>query len=111
MEQREQALLEQRRFVRSKASRMFITNLTNIPNFHITVAIRIFADDRDIVDVQFKQWLESIFSYGVIDTANKSLSEISDDLYEIVAGKYPSRDIDITILQDSNIGITINYNF
>jgi hypothetical protein len=35
---------------------------------------------------------------------------ISDDLYEVIASRYPGRDIEITVSEDGENGATIRYN-
>jgi hypothetical protein len=35
---------------------------------------------------------------------------IADDLYEQIAGRYPDRDVEITISEDGENGATIYYN-
>ena len=35
---------------------------------------------------------------------------ISDDLYEVIASRYPDRNIEITVSEDGENGATIYYN-
>jgi hypothetical protein len=78
--------------------------------FHFTVAIEVFHNNRDLEFIQFKRWLENQYSDGVLELNNKSCEMISDDLYQIIATRYPDRDIQITIAEDGENGATITYN-
>lgn len=78
--------------------------------FHFTVSIEVFHNDRDIEFIQFKRWLESLYSTGVVELNYKSCEMISDDLYQQIASRYPDRDIHITVSEDGENGATIYYN-
>ena len=77
--------------------------------FHFNVSIEVFHNDRDIEFIQFKRWLESLYQ-GTLELNYKSCEMISDDLYEVIASRYPGRDIEITISEDGENGATIRYN-
>lgn len=77
--------------------------------FHFNVAIEVFHNDRDIEFIQFKRWLENLYSNKTLELNFKSCEMISDDLYEIIATRYPKRDIEITVSEDSENGATIYY--
>ena len=77
--------------------------------FKFRVWIEVFHDDRDIEFIQFKRWLESLYQ-GTLELNFKSCEMISDDLYEVIAGRYPGRDIEITVSEDGENGATIRYN-
>jgi hypothetical protein len=77
--------------------------------FHFNVSIEVFHNDRDIEFIQFKRWLESLYQ-GTLELNFKSCEMISDDLYQIIAGRYPGRDIEITVSEDGENGATIRYN-
>ena len=80
--------------------------------FHFNVAIQVFHNDRDIEFIQFKRWLEKLYSgdQGVLSLDYKSCEMISDDLYEQIASRYPNRDVEITVSEDGENGATIVYN-
>jgi hypothetical protein len=78
--------------------------------FHFNVAIEVFHNDRDIEFIQFKRWLENLYSKGTIQSDYKSCEMLSDDLYEQIAYRYPDRDIEITVSEDGENGATIYYN-
>jgi hypothetical protein len=77
--------------------------------FHFNVAIEVFHNDRDIEFIQFKRWLESLYQ-STLELNFKSCEMISDDLYEVIASRYPGRDIEITVSEDGENGATIRYN-
>jgi len=76
--------------------------------FHFTVAIEVFHSDRDIEFIQFKRWLEKLYS-GTLELNFKSCEMISDDLYQAIATRYPNRDIEITVAEDGENGATVYY--
>jgi hypothetical protein len=78
--------------------------------FHFKVAIQVFHNDRDIEFIQFKRWLENSFTNGVLQLNYKSCEMICDDLYQMIAHRYPDRDIEITVSEDGENGATIYYN-
>lgn len=78
--------------------------------FHFDVTIEVFHNDRDIEFIQFKRWLENQYSQGILELNYKSCEMISDDLYEIIATRYPDRNITITVSEDNENGATIHYN-
>ena len=77
--------------------------------FHFNVAIEVFHNDRDIEFIQFKRWLENLYKGGTLELNYKSCEMISDDLYEVIATRYPDRDIEITVSEDGENGATIYY--
>jgi hypothetical protein len=78
--------------------------------FHFEVSIEVFHNDRDIEFIQFKRWLENQYSQGILELNYKSCEMISDDLYEIIATRYPNRNIAIQVSEDNENGATIVYN-
>ena len=78
--------------------------------FHFEVSIEVFHNDRDIEFIQFKRWLENRYSQGILALDYKSCEMISDDLYEVIATRYPDRSITITVSEDNENGATIHYN-
>lgn len=80
--------------------------------FHFRVSIEVWHNDRDIEFIQFKRWLESLYS-GQSDCLrldHKSCEMIADDLYAEIATRYPDRNITISVSEDDENGCTINYN-
>lgn len=77
--------------------------------FHFKVAIEVTHNDRDIEFIQFKRWLEYLYQ-GTLQLNYKSCEMICDDLYEVIATRYPDRFIEITVSEDGENGATITYN-
>jgi hypothetical protein len=79
--------------------------------FHFRVWIDVFHNDRDIEFIQFKRWLESLYSGSDIVLALdwKSCEMIADDLYTQIAGRYPERAVWIEVAEDGENGCLIKY--
>jgi hypothetical protein len=77
--------------------------------FHFKVAIEVFHDDRDIEFIQFKRWLEKLYSDSILQLDYKSCEMISDDLAKIINDTYPNRDIEITVEEDGENGSVTFY--
>jgi hypothetical protein len=85
--------------------------------FHFRVWIDVFHNDRDIEFIQFKRWLENLYSgtgpYNenrVLELNYKSCEMIADDLYIQIAGRYPGRAVVIEVSEDGENGCCISYN-
>ena len=79
--------------------------------FHFRVWIDVFHNDRDIEFIQFKRWLESLYSGNntVLALDWKSCEMIADDLYTQIAGRYPERAVWIEVAEDGENGCLIKY--
>ena len=79
--------------------------------FHFRVWIDVFHNDRDIEFIQFKRWLESLYSGNgsVLELNWKSCEMIADDLYTQIAGRYPGRAVWIEVAEDGENGCLIKY--
>jgi hypothetical protein len=79
--------------------------------FHFRVWIDVFHNDRDIEFIQFKRWLESLYTgHGsVLELDWKSCEMIADDLYTQIAGRYPERAVWIEVAEDGENGCLIKY--
>jgi len=85
--------------------------------FHFRVSIDVFHNDRDIEFIQFKRWLENLYSgtgpYNenrVLELNYKSCEMIADDLYVQIAARYPNRCVTIEVSEDGENGCSIAYN-
>ena len=140
MNQREQALTEQRSRIMSQAERkIWVTfrkegihcypaaatdpalktgdeydvSFLGTPHrhiFHFRVWIDVLHNDRDIEFIQFKRWLENLYATSTLKLEWKSCEMIADDLYLQIAGRYPGRAITIEVSEDGENGCTITYN-
>jgi hypothetical protein len=79
--------------------------------FHFRVWIDVFHNDRDIEFIQFKRWLESLYSGSntVLALDWKSCEMIADDLYIQIADRYPERAVWIEVAEDGENGCLIKY--
>jgi hypothetical protein len=80
--------------------------------FHFRVSIDVFHNDRDIEFIQFKRWLEALYSNqdSVLKLDYKSCEMIADDLYIQIANRYPNRAVTIEVSEDGENGCLIEYN-
>ena len=83
--------------------------------FHFRVSIDVFHNDRDIEFIQFKRWLENLYSSSngnnsVLELDWKSCEMIADDLYDQIADRYPGRAVEIEVSEDGENGCSIKYN-
>ena len=78
--------------------------------FHFRVWIDVFHNDRDIEFIQFKRWLESLYSQDILELDFKSCEMIADDLYIQIADRYPGRAVVIEVSEDGENGCSISYN-
>jgi hypothetical protein len=80
--------------------------------FHFRVSIDVFHNDRDIEFIQFKRWLEALYSgqNTVLELDWKSCEMIADDLYIQIADRYPGRAVVIEVSEDGENGCSISYN-
>ena len=79
--------------------------------FHFRVWIDVWHNDRDIEFIQFKRWLESLYSGSntVLALDWKSCEMIADDLYIQIANRYPERAVWIEVAEDGENGCLIKY--
>ena len=79
--------------------------------FHFRVWISVSHNDRDIEFIQFKRWLERLYSseQGVLSLDYKSCEMMSDDLYAQISQKYPDREVWIEVSEDGENGSFIKY--
>ena len=79
--------------------------------FHFRVWLSVTHNDRDVEFIQFKRWLEKLYSSneGVLSLDYKSCEMMSDDLYAQISQKYPNREVWIEIAEDGENGSFIKY--
>jgi len=139
MNQREQALNEQRSRIMSQAERkIWVTfrkegihcypaaatdpalktgdeydvSFLGTPHrhiFHFRVWIDVLHNDRDIEFIQFKRWLENLYKDGILQLDYKSCEMMADDLYAEIAARYPDRAVWIEVAEDGENGALIKY--
>jgi hypothetical protein len=77
--------------------------------FHFKVWIQVYHDDRDIEFIQFKRWLENLYSQGTLELNHKSCEMIAEDLYKEINARYPVRDVWISVSEDDENGCFIKF--
>ena len=77
--------------------------------FHFRVWIDVLHNDRDIEFIQFKRWLENLYKDGILQLDHKSCEMMADDLYAEIAGRYPDRTVWIEVAEDGENGALIKY--
>jgi hypothetical protein len=80
--------------------------------FHFRVSIDVWHNDRDIEFIQFKRYLEALYSgeKNCLSLDYKSCEMIADDLYLRIADRYPNRNVIINVSEDNENGCEIHYN-
>ena len=78
--------------------------------FHFRVWIDVWHNDRDIEFIQFKRWLENLYRDSTLSLDYKSCEMMADDLYDLIATRYPNRTIWIEVAEDGENGALIQYN-
>ena len=77
--------------------------------FHFKVWIEVTHNDRDIEFIQFKRWLENLYSDATLVLDYKSCEMMSDDLHDVITQKYPNREVWIEVSEDGENGSFIKY--
>ena len=77
--------------------------------FHFRVTIDVFHNDRDIEFIQFKRWLQNLYSNAILALDFKSCEMIADDLYLQIAAQYPNRAVIIEVSEDGENGAVVNF--
>jgi hypothetical protein len=79
--------------------------------FHFRVWLSVTHNDRDVEFIQFKRWLEQLYSsaQGVLSLDHKSCEMMSDELYDTISNKYPGREVWIEVSEDGENGSFIKY--
>ena len=79
--------------------------------FHFRVWLGVTHNDRDVEFIQFKRWLEKLYSsnQSVLSLDHKSCEMMSDELYDTISQKYPGREVWIEVSEDGENGSLIKY--
>ena len=78
--------------------------------FHFKVYLEVFHDDRDVEFIQFKRWLENLYSKGTLVLDYKSCEMMADDLHDQISSKYTDRKIWIEVSEDGENGCIKHYS-
>ena len=78
--------------------------------FHFKIWVNVTHDDRDIEFIQFKRWLESLYSDGTLQLNFKSCEMIARELLAKILDKYPDRDtVKLEVSEDNENGAFLKY--
>lgn len=77
--------------------------------FHFRVRIAVTHNDRDIEFIQFKRWLESLYSNGVLELNYRSCEMIAEGIIEHVTARYPGRDLEVEVSEDGENGAILQF--
>ena len=77
--------------------------------FHFRVWLSVTHNDRDVEFIQFKRWVENLYKDSILKLDYKSCEMMSDDLYDMISQKYPSREVWIEVSEDGENGSFIKY--
>ena len=78
--------------------------------FWFKVWIDVWHSNRDLEFIQFKRWLESLYSKDILQLDFKSVEMLADDLYVQIAERYPERAVWIEISEDGENGCLVKYD-
>jgi hypothetical protein len=79
--------------------------------FHFRVRITVEHNDRDIEFIQFKRWLESLYSGqpNTLQLDYKSCEMIAEDLITVISNNFPGRPMVVQIFEDGENGAILEY--
>lgn len=76
--------------------------------FKFRVEIQVWHNDREIEFHQLLNYCESLLGTQV-ELNNKSVEMLADDLFDVLAVRYPGRDMVIEVSEDGENGCRIEY--
>ena len=76
--------------------------------FHFRVRISVQHNDRDIEFIQFKRWLESLYSNSTLELNYKSCEMIAEELIGVISERY-NRSMVVTVFEDDENGAYLEY--
>jgi hypothetical protein len=79
--------------------------------FHFYVRIAVQHNDRDIEFIQFKRWLESLYSsnQAVLQLDYQSCEMLAEALANKINSRYPDRDMEIRVYEDDENGAVLQW--
>ena len=77
--------------------------------FHFRVRISVQHNDRDIEFIQFKRWLESMYSTGgTLELDYQSCEMLAESLIKEIANRY-NRSMSVSVFEDDENGAFLEY--
>ena len=79
--------------------------------FHFRVRIEVTHNDRDIEFIQFKRWLEALYSgqENCLRLDYKSCEMIAEGLMETINARYPARALMVQVFEDGENGAILEW--
>ena len=78
--------------------------------FHFQVWISVTHSDRDVEFIQFKRWLEKLYTEKTLQLNYRSCEMISEDLYAQINARYPGREVWIEVSEDGENGAILKWD-
>lgn len=78
--------------------------------FKFQVWISVTHNDRDVEFIQFKRWLEKLYSENTLELNFRSCEMIAEELYEKIAARYPNREVWIEVSEDGENGAILKWS-
>lgn len=72
--------------------------------FHFKVTISVEHNDREIEFIQFKRWLESLYTDDVLQLDFKSCEMLAEALIDKISDRYPNRVYMVDVSEDNENG-------
>jgi hypothetical protein len=76
--------------------------------FHFRVRICVQHNDRDIEFIQFKRWLESLYSDSTLELNYKSCEMIAEELIGVISDRW-NRSMSVSVYEDNENGAILDY--
>lgn len=77
--------------------------------FFFRVEIDVFHNDRDIEFIQFKRWMERLYTEGTLELDYQSCEMMADALASQIHLKYPDRCLIVSVSEDNENGAIKHY--
>jgi hypothetical protein len=77
--------------------------------FYVKVWLSVSHSNRQVEFIQFRRWLESLYATNALELNNKSCEMIAEDLYDVIATRYPDREIRIDVSEDNINGAYLEF--
>lgn len=77
--------------------------------FFFKVWVEVNHNNRDIEFIQFRRWLESLYSSKALELNNKSCEMICEDLYAQISNRYPNQEVRIDVSEDNINGAYLEF--
>lgn len=77
--------------------------------FHFYVRIGVTHNDRDIEFIQFKRWMERLYSEGTMQVDFQSCEMLAEALMNKIEAKYPGRSMIVKVFEDDENGAVLEY--